>query len=51
MKESIEYNLPKNAYINFDALSLKDFIIQKLNENSNFTDQNYEGSNLASFIC
>lgn len=50
MKESIEYNLPKNAYINFDALSLKDFIIQKLNENSNFTDQNYEGSNLASFI-
>lgn len=50
MNESIEYNLPKNAYINFDALSLKDFIIQRLNENSTFTDQNYEGSNLASFI-
>lgn len=50
MNESIEYNLPKNAYINFDALSLKDFIVQRLNENSTFTDQNYEGSNLASFI-
>ena len=50
MKESLEYNLPKNAYINFDALSLKDFIIQRLNENSKFTDQNYEGSNISSFI-
>lgn len=50
MSESLEYNLPKNAYVNFDALSLKDFIIQRLNENPKFTDQNYEGSNLASFI-
>jgi hypothetical protein len=50
MNDSIEYNLPKNAYVNFDALSLKDFIIQRLNENPKFTDQNYEGSNLASFI-
>lgn len=50
MNESLEYNLPKNAYVNFDALSLKDFIIQRLNENAKFTDQNYEGSNLASFI-
>lgn len=50
MKESLEYNLPKNAYINFDAQSLKDFIIQRLNENSKFTDQNYEGSNISSFI-
>jgi hypothetical protein len=50
MKESLEYNLPQNAYINFDALSLKDFIIQRLNENAKFTDQNYEGSNLAAFI-
>lgn len=50
MNESLEYNLPKNAYINFDALSLKDFIIQRLNENQKFTDQNYEGSNLAAFI-
>lgn len=50
MSESLEYNLPKSAYVNFDALSLKDFIIQRLNENAKFTDQNYEGSNLAAFI-
>jgi hypothetical protein len=50
MNDSLEYNLPKNAYANFDALSLKDFIIQRLNENPVFTDQNYEGSNLAAFI-
>ena len=50
MNESLEYNLPKNAYINFDAVSLKDFIIQRLNENPKFTDQNYEGSNLSSLI-
>lgn len=50
MSDSLEYNLPKNAYANFDALSLKDFIIQRLNENQKFTDQNYEGSNLAAFI-
>lgn len=50
MSESLEYNLPKTAYVNFDALSLKDFIIQRLNENEKFTDQNYEGSNLAAFI-
>lgn len=50
MSDSIEYNLPKNAYANFDALSLKDFIVQRLNESEKFTDQNYEGSNLSSFI-
>jgi hypothetical protein len=50
VNESLEYNLPKNAYINFDAVSLKDFIIQRLNENPKFTDQNYEGSNLSSLI-
>ncbi len=47
---NLEYNLPQNAYVNFDAVSLKDFIIQRLNENAKFTDQNYEGSNLAAFI-
>jgi hypothetical protein len=34
----------------FDATTLKDFIIQRLNENEKFTDQNYEGSNLAAII-
>jgi len=48
--KTLEYNLPNDAYLNFDASSLKDFIIKKLNENSKFTDQNYEGSNLSSLI-
>lgn len=47
---TLEYNLPVDAYVNFDAVSLKNFIIQRLNENSKFTDQNYEGSNLSSLI-
>jgi hypothetical protein len=50
MDKLLEYKLPKDAYANFDALSLKEFIIQRLNENPQFTDQNYEGSNLSSFI-
>lgn len=48
--QNLDYNLPQNAYVNFDAVSLKDFIIQRLNTNAQFTDQNYEGSNLAAFI-
>jgi hypothetical protein len=48
--ENIEYGLAKDAYVNFDAVSLKNFIISKLNENSKFTDQNYEGSNISSLI-
>jgi len=50
MENLLEYKLPKDAYANFDAVSLKQFIINRLNENPQFTDQNYEGSNLSSFI-
>ena len=46
----LEFNLPQDAYVAFDATTLKDFIIQRLNENEKFTDQNYEGSNLAAII-
>ena len=46
----LEYNLPQDAYTAFDATTLKDFIIARLNENENFTDQNYEGSNLSQVI-
>jgi hypothetical protein len=49
-KDTLEYNLPQTAYVNFDAVSLKNFIIQRLNENSTFTDQNYEGSNISFLI-
>jgi hypothetical protein len=43
----VEYNLPKGAYASFDAVSLKDLIKDRLTTNSLFTDQNFEGSNLA----
>lgn len=46
----LEYNLPKDAYVTFDAVTLKDYIIERLNQNEKFTDQNYEGSNLAAVI-
>tara|TARA_Y100000310_G_scaffold7435_1_gene8112 strand:+ start:7105 stop:8916 length:1812 start_codon:yes stop_codon:yes gene_type:complete len=45
-----EFTLPKNAYATFDATSLKELIRQRLNENSSFTGQNFEGSNLSSLI-
>lgn len=43
----LEYNLPINAYATFDAVSLKELIKERLTQTSLFTDQNYEGSNLA----
>lgn len=45
-----EYELPTTAYTNFDAESLRDFIIKRLSEQQVFSDQVYKGSNLASFI-
>jgi hypothetical protein len=45
-----EYNLPQDAYVNFDALSLKAFMIDQLNASGKFTDQNYEGSNMSSVL-
>ena len=46
----LDFNLPQDAYVAFDAVSLKDYIIDRLNENQKFTDQNFEGSNLAAII-
>jgi hypothetical protein len=40
----------KNSYVSFDAVSLRDLIIERLNNGKVFTDQNYQGSNLSSFI-
>ena len=45
-----EYQLPSTAYTNFDAESLRDFIVNKLSEQNVFTDQIYKGSNISSFI-
>lgn len=44
------YDIPKDGYVAFDALSLRQLIINRLNEQGTFTDQNYIGSNLASII-
>lgn len=49
-EQNIDYKLPQDAYVAFDALTLKDFIIKRLNTNENFTDQIYDGSNLSSII-
>lgn len=46
----VEYNLPRNAYASFDAVSLKQLIIQKLSTSDVFRDQVFEGSNLNSLI-
>ena len=45
-----EFPLPKDAYAAFDAISLRNLIIQRLNNQGTLTDQNYIGSNLASII-
>ena len=45
--QNLEYNLPQDAYVNFDALSLKSYMIEQLNRGGKFTDQNYEGSNIS----
>ena len=48
--EFAEYDLPSKAYTTFDAQSLKQVIIQRLQEEGSFTDQVYEGSNMSAFI-
>jgi hypothetical protein len=42
--------LTKNSYITFDANSLRDLIVNRLNNSKIFTDQNYQGSNLSAFL-
>jgi hypothetical protein len=50
VKNFTEYNLPQEAYATFDATTLKTLIINRLNESEVFRDQNFEGSNINSFI-
>lgn len=45
-----EFSLPIDGYAAFDALSLKNLIIARLNANNVFTDQNYEGSNISAVM-
>lgn len=44
------FDLPKKGYIAFDAMSLRQLIVDRLNEQNVFTDQNFLGSNLAAII-
>lgn len=45
-----EILLNKNSYVSFDATSIRDLIVNRLNQGKVFTDQNYQGSNLSSLI-
>ena len=42
--------MPSTDFVKFNAYSIKDLINQKLAQDTNFTDQIYEGSNLATLI-
>ena len=45
-----EFNLPRNSYAAFDAISLKQLIINRVKESGLFPDINYEGSNLSGLV-
>lgn len=48
MDENFIFN--KNSYVAFDGTSLRNIIVDRLNRGQVFTDQNYQGSNLAAII-
>lgn len=52
MANFTKFDLPTDAYASFDAQSLRDSIIARINKdtNINFTDQNFEGSNISALI-
>lgn len=52
MANFTNFNLPVNAYTGFDAQTLRDLIIERINNDNtiNFTDQNFEGSNISALI-
>jgi hypothetical protein len=45
-----EFNLPRNSYAAFDAISLKQLIINRVRESGLFPDITYEGSNLSGLV-
>ncbi len=50
MTTKSDFIINQDDYVAFDAISLKDLIIERMNDQQIFTDQNYEGSNLSSVI-
>lgn len=45
-----EFNLPRNTYAAFDAISLKQLILNRVRESGLFPDISYEGSNLSGLV-
>jgi hypothetical protein len=45
-----EFGLPRNAYAAFDALSIKQLIINRLKQSGLFDDVDYEGSNINGLV-
>jgi hypothetical protein len=45
-----EFNLPRNAYAAFDALSMKQLLINRLKESGLFQDVDFEASNMSGII-
>ena len=45
-----EFPIQKDSYVAFDAMSLRQLIVDRITEQKVFTDQNFLGSNLASVI-
>lgn len=50
INDDSNFLLNSQGYAAFDALSLKQLIIDRLNANTYFTDQNFEGSNISAVI-
>jgi hypothetical protein len=45
-----EFNLPRNAYASFDAVSMKQLIINRLKTAEKFQDIDFEGSNISALV-
>lgn len=45
-----EFNLPRNAYTAFDAVSMKQLITNRLKASGQFPDIDYEGSNITGLV-
>jgi hypothetical protein len=45
-----EFNLPRNAYAAFDAVSMKQLIINRLKASEKFQDIDFEGSNISALV-
>jgi len=50
MTDNSDFKMPKDGYAAFDALTLRNLIVDRLNQSRVFTDQNYQGSNISTII-